>query len=78
MFHTVNRRPLQQHWLDTLSLEYWRQVIRLTRALSRVQDQIAEWKAYLLPLRDWLWLPLISGMVGVLLGLVFTTIIPII
>ena len=76
MFNIAYRHRFQQRWLDELKLEYWRQVIRLMRLLGRAKNRLADWKARWLPFRDLLWLPLLFGIIGVGLGLVFTMVIP--
>jgi hypothetical protein len=54
-------------WMDHLRLEYWRQVIRLTR-LAR------QFKAWLIPVQHLLWVPLIAGLAGLLLGFIVTVV----
>ncbi len=78
MFHTAYRNRLQARWVDELRLEYWRQVLRLTRGAGRLKRQLARWEAQFRPFRDLMWWPIVSGLLGVVLGLVFTTIIPMI
>jgi hypothetical protein len=62
MFPNVTRA--QPRWMDQLRLHYWRQVIRLTRYARQL-------KAWLVPIQHLLWLPLVVGLAGVMVGFLF-------
>jgi hypothetical protein len=58
-------RSAQLTLADELRLFGLRQFIRLTRWLNTMDDQVTV-------VRQYYWLPLLAGLVGVLLGLVTT------
>ena len=57
------RKPFRA--LDEVQLALLRQIIRLNKFLNRAQAWIA-------PLRDYYWAPLLAFLFGVMIGLVIT------
>ena len=61
-----NFTPSPQFTLtNEIRIQYWRQVLRLARFMSR-------WEAYLAPLRTYFWLPIVALLIGMLIGLAFS------
>ncbi len=52
--------------IEALQLEYWRQAIRFTQGLKKMKNIIV-------PLRPYLWLPLVALLVGLIAGLLLNT-----
>lgn len=52
-------------WADELQLLYWRQMILLTRLARRL-------RLLLVPIQGYLWMPVVAGLLGLLLGVIIT------
>jgi hypothetical protein len=63
---SVNRRRPARLG-DEIQLALLRQIIRLSKLLNRAQGWIA-------PLREYYWVPVLGFLVGMMIGLVMTTI----
>lgn len=68
MYPTGYRR--RKRLLDDLKLAGWRQLIRLTRWFARLKAAVEQVESWIVPIREYLWLPAVAGMVGLIVGLV--------
>lgn len=63
MFNLIYRKRLSL--AEEIKILFWRQTIRLERWIIRA-------KAQLLPIRHYLWLPVVALLLGMLLGILIS------
>ncbi len=63
MFRPIHRKRLDL--IDEAHILFWRQAIRLGR-------WVAKFKAKLMPIRHYLWLPVVALLAGMVLGILIS------
>jgi len=63
MFNLIYRKRLSL--TEEIKILFWRQAIRLGRWIARL-------KAKLIPIRSYLWLPLVALLLGMLIGILIS------
>jgi len=67
MIHRFHRGPLS--FGDEIRIVYWRQAVRVTRALVHARTTSSR---VLAPVRGYLWVPAVALLSGILIGLLLT------